>query len=229
MVLLNLETLTDSELQSIARQEDIDDWESLSREELLEEIESLYEDNEDPETSGTLNQKYLNTLNPGNSDFARLPGVEDIPKHYNKTYIHVTQKDDSWVYVFWNLSENEYKETQDDEGLSFAIRAVALAEDSKPELSYDIGITIHDKCWTVEMPWSGRTYVMKLVTKAADGTENVVCTSNTVHRPVSWLSTHRTAIEDPKGYALLVKPLISRDGVPVNCNEVKNIIYGENI
>lgn len=229
MVLLNLETLTDSELQSIASQEDIDDWESLSREELIEEIESIYEDAGDLETSGTLKQKYLNTLNPGNTDFGRLPGVSDIPKHYNKTYINLTQKDDSWVYVFWNLSENEYKQVEDVEGISFVIRAVALAENGKSELSYDIGITIHDKCWTVEMPWPGRTYVAKLVKINEDGSEEIVCTSNTVYRPISWLSTHRSAIEDPKGYTLLVKPLISRDGVPVNCNVVNNIIYGDNI
>ena len=79
------------------------------------------------------------------------------------------------------------------------------------------------------MPWPGRTYVAKLVKINEDGSEEIICTSNTVYRPISWLSTHRSAIEGPKGYTLLVKPLISRDGVPVNCNVVNNIIYGDNI
>jgi len=229
MVLINLETLTDSELQSIARQEEIDDWEDLSREELIEEIESIYEDEGDPDFSGTLTEKYLNTLSPVDKDLNRLPGVEEIPKHYNKTYIHLTQKDGSWAYVFWNLSENEYKQTQEVEGMRFIIRAVALAENRKSELSYDIEITIHDKCWTVEMPWPGRTYVMKLVLVDPDGTEHVVCTSNTVRRSVSWLSSHRNVLEQKEKYEVLAKPLISRDGSPVNCDEVKNIIYGEEV
>lgn len=226
MLLINLETLTESELRSIAKQEDIDDWESLSREEIIEELESIYEDNDTPDSSGTLSQKYINTLAPSSSDPRRLPGVEDIPRHYNKTYIHLTQKDVSWVYVFWNLSENDYRQTQETEGIRFLIRAVALEEPGKPELSYDIEITIHDKCWTVEMPWPGRTYVMNLIIVDGTGEEKVVCTSNTVRRSVSWISSHREAVSDIKGYELFIKPLISRDGNPVNCEEVKNIIYG---
>ncbi len=57
MVLINLETLTDSELQSIARQEEIDDWEDLDGEELIEESESIYEDEGDRDVSGTLTAK----------------------------------------------------------------------------------------------------------------------------------------------------------------------------
>ena len=71
MVLINIETLTDSELKSIACQEDIEDWESLSREELIDELESIYEDNDDSDFSGTLRQKYVSSLIPGKSDYSQ--------------------------------------------------------------------------------------------------------------------------------------------------------------
>jgi len=226
MVLINIGTLTDSELQTIARQEDIEDWESLSREELIEELENIYGDDEDYSRSGTLTQKYINALNPGKTDPGRLPGVQEIPRHYNKTYIHLTQKDASWAYVFWNLSDNEYRQTQEGELPRFVLRMTAVEEKSLPELSYDVEITIHDKCWTVEMPWAGRTYRIRLVLVDSSGEERVVCTSNTVRREQGWLESHSNIICKPDRYKVLAEPLISKEGTPVDCREVRNIIYG---
>jgi len=224
MVLINIETLTDSELKSIACQEDIEDWESLSREELIEELENIYEDGEDADYSGTLQQKYVSSLGPVNSDFSQLPGVEEIPKHYNKTYIHLTQKDAVWAYVFWNLSESLYREVEASDS-KLVLRIIAVPAGKLPRKSYDVEITIHDKCWTIELPWPGRTYFIKLLLVDSQGNETVLCSSNTVERTKSWLSEHKDAILDPGVYEVLVKPLISKEGTPVNCTEVNSIVY----
>lgn len=224
MVLINIETLTDSELKSIACQEDIEDWESLSREELIDELESIYEDNDDSDFSGTLRQKYVSSLIPGKSDYSQLPGVEEIPRHYNKTYIHLTQKDAVWAYVFWNLSESLYKEVEASDS-KLVLRIIAAPSGKLSRKSYDIEITIHDKCWTIELPWPGRTYFIKLLLVDSNGNETSLCSSNTVERTKSWLSEHKDAIMDPDLYEILVKPLISKEGTPVNCSEVNNIVY----
>ncbi len=224
MVLINIETLTDSELKSIACQEDIEDWESLSREELIEELESIYEDVEDADFSGTLQQKYVSSLAPVNSGFSQLPGVEEIPKHYNKTYIHLTQKDAVWAYVFWNLSENLYKEVEASDS-KLVLRIIAVPAGKLPRKSYDVEITIHDKCWTIELPWPGRSYFIKLLLVDNQGNETTLCSSNMVERTRSWLSDHKDAILDPDVYEVLVKPLISKEGAPVNCSEVNSIVY----
>ena len=42
MILINIESLSDNELRNIAQQEDLADWENLSREDLIEGLEELY-------------------------------------------------------------------------------------------------------------------------------------------------------------------------------------------
>ncbi|MCF0238745.1 MAG: DUF4912 domain-containing protein, partial [Sphaerochaetaceae bacterium] len=44
MVLINIDTLSDSELRYIAQQENLEDWETLSRENLIEELTEIYEE-----------------------------------------------------------------------------------------------------------------------------------------------------------------------------------------
>ena len=226
MLLINLEEFTDSELRQFALQEEIDDWSTLSRKELIEEIENAYEEKRNTVRSETFSHRFPDTHIADIDDSVKLPGVKPIPKHYNKTFIHLTQKDASWAYVFWNLSEKQYRETEEKNTKYFILRTIALKDKNNPQSHYDISITIHDKCWTVELPWPGRSYRMQLITKTSDKEEQILCQSNTVTREATWLNTDSQADFTPEQYEVLVKPLISRDGITVNCREVRNIICG---
>ena len=46
MVLINIGSLSENELRNIASQEDLEDWETLSRDELIDALEDLYDEDE---------------------------------------------------------------------------------------------------------------------------------------------------------------------------------------
>ena len=117
MVLINIESLSDNELRIIAQQEELEDWDSLSRQELIDELQDLYdEDNERTLDSdaGSSRRKFVNTLTDVQLDnVLSLPGVEALPDQYNETCIHLIMKDFNWAYVFWSLSAQQLKELED--------------------------------------------------------------------------------------------------------------------
>ena len=104
MILVNLEQLSTDELRNLSEQEKIEGFEELSREELIQELSEKYEEEYaayglDEDKKSDLNIKYVSSFTDytGNSEnITQLPGVEDLPEHYEETSIHLLSKNSDW-------------------------------------------------------------------------------------------------------------------------------------
>lgn len=227
MVLINIDTLSDSELRCIAQQEGVEDWEDLSREDLIDSIEEIYEDGNrlEPNHPSYTGHRYVKTLtNVDCQGSFGLPGVEELPAAYNETSIHAIAKDANWAYVFWSLSLQD--QTQIDEsGCTLALRTTVIANDDCPETSFDIDVLGSDMEWSLELPWPGRQYKAVLVMKdPSNGHEGILAESNIISVEECWLSKHPEALKDRNRFNVLVTPLVTKGGELINNRQVHEIL-----
>lgn len=227
MVLINIDTLSDSELRCIAQQEGVEDWEALSREDLIDSIEEIYEDENrfEPNHSSYTGHRYVKTLvNVDRQGSFGLPGVAELPTSYNETSIHAIAKDANWVYVFWSLSPQDQAQMEED-GCTLSIRTIVIAKDDYPETSFDIDVLGSDMEWSLELPWQGRQYKAVLVRKDhSNESERILAESNLVSIEESWLSKNPEALKERSRFNVLVTPLVTKGGELINNRQVHEIL-----
>lgn len=223
MVLLNIDTLSDSEIRYIAQQEDIEDWDTLSREDLIDCLKELYSDTEAPtDLTRSRDHKYFNTLASAQSDVSSLPGVSPVSDHYNETYFHVVDRDANWVYAFWEINENIMEEILQNHD-SLVIKVSADATKTEAEQSYEININVNDTNWNIELPWFGRTYSFTLIRRSASQ-DIVLCKSSKHYIQKYFFAEHPEELKNPNTYHILVSSMVSKDGHILNCQQVKEIV-----
>lgn len=217
MILINIESLSDNELRNIAQQEDLEDWETLTREELIEGLEDLYGEDEEgglDGNSGNSKKKYINTLTDVQSDnVLSLPGVERLPESYSDTSIHMILKDSDWAYVFWSLSPQQISELEES-GASLILRNTRLSAEGEPVAEYDIDVTLEDASWTVELPYHGFGYRVSLVAVSGDS-ETVICTSEKLVTSEGWFRAHPEELEDEKTFRTVFSSVIMKGGAVI--------------
>ena len=226
MVLINIGSLSENELRNIASQEELEDWETLSREELIDALEDLYDDDESTlkdDNSGSSRRKFVNTLTDVQlANDLSLPGTEPLPESYNETSIHMIMKDANWAYVFWSLSSQLAGEFEDG-GASLILRNVRMDSDAVEETSYDIEVSPSDDNWTIELPHLGYNYQVSLVLKKGEE-ERVLCKSETVSTTKSWLSTHPDELRDSTTYMTLLSSLVLKGGAVLENQQIQDLI-----
>ncbi len=224
MVLINIESLSLNELRYIAKQESLEDWESLGREELIEELEYLYDDEPTPEThSGSSKKKFVNTLTDVQPpDVLSLPGVEKLPDAYNETSIHLVMKDYNWAYVFWSLSAHEREELEAN-GCTLILRTHRINEQGEERAVYDIDVSITDNNWTVELPHLGYEYKASLVA-ICQGTESVICESSSIFTTKSYLMAHPDELKDDATFRRMFSSLVRKGGTVSSNRQIQNLV-----
>ena len=225
MILINIESLSDNELRNIAQQEDLEDWESLSREELIEGLEELYGEDDELLDGNSANskKKYVNTLTDVQSDnVLSLPGVERLPESYNDTSVHMVLKDPDWAFVFWSISPQQLSELEES-GAGLILRNTRLDGNDAPVAEYDIDITSADTSWTVELPYAGFRYRVSLVAVSGEK-ESVICTSNTLETSESWFATHADALEDGAVFRSVFSSLIMKGGTVIPNRQLLSLV-----
>lgn len=226
MILINIDSLSDNELRNIAQQEDLEDWESLTREELIEGLQDLYGEDEEggfDEASGNSTKKYLNTLTDVQSDnVLSLPGVERLPESYNDTSIHMILKDSDWAYVFWSLSPQQISELEEG-GSRLILRNTRLTQDGEPVAEYDIDVTSEDTSWTVELPYHGFRYRVSLVSVSGDS-ETVICTSHELETSEGWFCSHPEELEDEKTFRKIFSSVIMKGGAVIPNRQILSLV-----
>ena len=226
MVLINIESLSDNELRIIAEQEELEDWDSLSRQELIDELQDLYDEDNDrnlDKYSGSSRRKFVNTLTDVQSDnVLSLPGVENLPEQYNETCIHLIMKDFNWAYVFWSISSQQLKDLEDS-GSSLILRNTRLNEAGDEVAVYDIDVSFSDTSWTVELPYVGYTYKVSLVS-ICNGRESVICQSTSLTTEKSWLTSHPEELGDDVTFRTIFSSLIRKGGEVIMNGQVQALI-----
>lgn len=226
MILINIESLSDNELRNIAQQEDLEDWETLTRDELIEELEDLYGEDEEGGLDGSSvnsNKKYVNTLTDVQSDnVLSLPGVERLPESYSDTSIHMILKDSDWAYVFWSLSPQQVAELEES-GASLILRNTRLSQEGEPVAEYDIDVTLEDTSWTVELPYHGFRYRVSLVSVSGES-ETVICTSQGLETYESWFCEHPEELEDEKTFRAIFSSVIMKGGAVIPNRQLLSLV-----
>lgn len=218
MVLINIDALSDSEIRYIAQQEDLEDWESLSREELIEELEELYGD--DIHDKENYDPKFVKTIVSTSSDVLDLPGISPIPTTFSTSDIHFIAVDYDWAYAFWNIASQRQKELEDQNAkLSLRVNA----KNSEKEETYDFQVSLSDTNWTIELPWEGMNYSISLIANI-NGNEEVICTGNTIYREKPYLSQHKEVLSNPDRYKVLVSSMVSKEGSLIDSSAVARIV-----
>ncbi len=236
MVLINIEALSTTELQYIAQQEGMDNWDSLEREELIEALEELYEDQEEdiPVPGGNSQRinrrRYINTLTDfrgGAEIISNLPGVEALPSAYAETSIHVLLREPGWAYAYWNVSPLILEKLSDESetSLEFFLTVDILdgATGQKIE-SFDIEVAPEDREWNINIPSLQHSYITKLMCRSSVG-DNELCRSQAIEMSAPWWSTGSpTASIDNRMFELNFRPLISRSGVLIDNRSIADKI-----
>lgn len=220
MVLINIDQLSDAELKYIAKQERLEDWDSLDREDLIETLEELYDDDSIPAVDK--NKKFVKSLTDINSDVLQLPGVEPLPKSFNDNEIHFILSDSSWAYVFWGfdvITKNKIDELK----AEVFIKVTVLKDADHPQESYEIKVGNEDDSWNIELPWPGRIYKMTLIIRSSEGEEEIAF-SEYEETPMHWTDKNSDVLSDSEQFELLASSLISKDGSCVDCRNVRKIV-----
>ena len=219
MKLINITRLSDAELRYMAEQEDIEDADSLDRNELIESLEEIYE-NDSSELM--TDKKYVNSLTSKETDTEPLPGVRPLPEKFNENGIQTILKDSEWAYVIWRITT--YVKSKILEGEPKVIlEVVALKEKGKEEKSYQVEVGPDDTEWNIEFPWKDRSYVIHL--KAViDGELQTLATSAVDVIPGAYLEENPLLLKNPETYKIFSAPLVTNGGEYLDVNRVKDLL-----
>ncbi|MDT4762912.1 DUF4912 domain-containing protein [Sphaerochaeta sp. PS] len=224
MILINIDSLSTTELQYIAQQEGLENWQTLEREELIDELEETYGEQDDEITASWLKSKggrkrFCNALTDfrGNKqDVNGLPGVEDLPDVYAETSIHLLMRDPVWAYAYWSLSPaTKIQVFGEDEQLggSLFLRVFSLDLLTYEEKTFDIAVGVEDTQWNINLPAMGNSYKVTLCYKNKKGLEMALAESSEVSSyPSYWVNHYEEMAMDSKLFNIHFSSLVTKEG-----------------
>lgn len=185
-----LALLSDKELTVLAERMGIYIPEGLDRPFVLEEVLTALEDDSKEQVfshdgTGHVEEKKLS------GPIYSAPGPREdleIPERYNDTMINAMPRDPSWIYAYWDISERKRLSLLEDlEGWSLCLRVIELdGQGERKKDFFDIGVTLDDWKWYINVPQPGAAYRVDLCLKEADKMK-VLARSNEVRMPVHYL------------------------------------------
>ena len=226
MILVNIDSLSMSELRNIAQQEGILNIDKMDREEIISELRDKYADDDDEqnEIGSDSNMRYLS----GITDYREideyvpeLPGVEELPEVYPDTEIHLMLRSSSWAYCYWQLSQLESDRIADAGGSLFlAVRIVR----SGAEEYYDIPVSLSDNEWNIGIPYGDGSASVSLISEV-DCERKILASSGTIALIESYWLEHRCEMKESDSlYRLYLSLITTREGQLVENPVVQDIV-----
>ncbi|MEA4859659.1 hypothetical protein SDC9_77832 [bioreactor metagenome] len=223
MILINIDSLSTTELQYIAQQERLSNWQSLDREELIDALEEAFGEQDDELPSamkGKINRnRYCNALTDfrGNKQHINgLPGVEDLPESYLDTSIHLLLRDPQWAFAYWSLSPASNlmifgEDGQEKSNLFLRVQETNLS--TKGVRTFDISISLEDTQWNINLPNIGSSYVVDLCWRDKKGNEMSLAQSKSVETFPSYWQEHVDELAmDGDLFTMHFSSLVTREG-----------------
>ncbi len=223
MILINIDSLSTTELQYIAQQEGLQAWQSLDREELIDALEEAFGEQED-ETPSALKGKnarsrFCNSLTDfrGSEQVVNgLPGVEDLPQSYYDTSIHLLLRDPQWAYAYWSISPSSMQMIfgEDGQNQSSLFLRVQETEITTSEVkTFDISIGREDDQWNINLPSQGSSYIVDLCYRDKKGNEMSLAQSKQVETyPAYWESRMDELSNDRSLFLVHFSSLVTKEG-----------------
>ncbi len=223
MILINIDSLSTTELQYIAQQERLSNWQSLDREELIDALEEAFGEQDDELPSamkGKINRnRYCNALTDfrGNKQHINaLPGVEDLPESYLDTSIHLLLRDPQWAFAYWSLSPASNlmifgEDGQEKSSLFLRVQETNLV--TGEVRTFDISISLEDTQWNINLPNIGSSYVVDLCWRDKKGNEMSLAQSKSVDTFPSYWQEHVDELAiDGDLFTMHFSSLVTREG-----------------
>lgn len=231
MILIKIDALTTTELQYIAQQEGMENWESLERDELIEALEDLYDEQEfedRPDRDSKVNRnRFCNSLTDfrGKDDIQlELPGVEELPAVYAETSIHLLLRDPYWAYAFWSISPIDRSRIEEEGGIKDLLLRVSMRRSAADDEFFDISVGFDDTDWNINLPEMGCEYSVSLCKMDHEGGLEVLCESKTVRTPKCYWTDHLDQLrEEPALFKLYFSSLVTKGGIIVDNPTVQEI------
>ena len=168
-----LETLSFTDLLSLADKYGIDVPDNLNRSFLIGDLLEITE-----ELKKTTDSDMV--ISSGSA--AVLTGGK-LPETYNTTDIEAVLRNPAWAFVYWNISESDLHNLKKG-GFSLSLRVCSLAQkvDVKPEDTYDVQISFSDREQYILIP-SGKQFVRVELVSTIGNSCRILASSNIVEIP----------------------------------------------
>lgn len=229
MILIQIDSLSRNELDYIALQEGIEDFETLSREELISELKDIYEEEDDsvikPEI-GDVRKRFLSGLTNTRGvevKEEKLPGVEELPLTYADTAIHLLVKNATWLYCYWSVSPYDMAKIEERLGsVSFVLSG--CVKNGTREV-FEIPVNLDDSEWNIGVPHNGGECQVELVAVNKKGDREVVAVSEIIPLvSVYWLE-HKNEIKENDSLMRLYLSLVTnKEGKVVKVEPITEIV-----
>ena len=231
MVLVNLEQLSTDELRNLSEQEQIDGFDEMSREELIQELTDKYEEEYsayglEEDKKSELNMKYVSSFTDykdNSENVTQLPGVEDLPDHYEETSIHLLSKSSDWGYAFWSISTLDQEKIDEKSGVPLLVVTMTTKNGSRE--SYDIPIADEDHEWNIGFSHESKSILVSLCVDYPDGTRDTLAQSKQMDMSSSyWLSHPEKMKENDSLFKIYLSLITTKMGEVINNSLVKEIV-----
>ena len=215
-----LQRLSDDNLFELARRQGIRNPEELDKEELVDTVlEVLEEDRDERRSSNNLamrikEKKYDIVLDE--ELISQITEDFPLPERYNDTRIVLMLRDPSWAFTYWDLSPADFSKVQEVEGPGeLFLRVYSLPDGEITKKSYadffDIPLRIQDDSWYINLPVSGIRYCIDLMLKEY-GREVILCRSNIIQAPRADVTRELKEANTPFMDALYLSGMFSPSG-----------------
>ena len=231
MILIKIESLSRKELEYIAIQEGIQDASSLTRDELIETLKEIYEDDNQDETpfvQDSVQRKFVTWLTDyrgEGSEVTSLPGVEELPELYSGTSIHILTKNATWIYCYWSISPLDAEKFATEYPGYKILLNVRLSENGNVVDVYDIAVEESDVQWSINVNNTRGSAQVNLVLQDREGERHVIAESESIALVYSYWLENPEAVRENKDLIRRQLSLVTnREGVVLSCETVEGIV-----
>ncbi|MEN6363952.1 MAG: DUF4912 domain-containing protein [Rectinema sp.] len=202
-----LALLSDGELHILADRMGLNLPEGLERLFVLEEIlDALDEDSQErrlgQDGPGHVEEKKYSGAYPS---FA-IPAESSIPQRYNETMIRALPRDPSWVFAYWDISENKRAvlcPEDGDPGLFLRVSELSGAKDHQKRDYFDIPVSRDDCQWYINTPHPGARYRIDLCMHAS-AKAKVLAKSDEIRLPLQYMDANPDSLPQATRRLLLL-------------------------
>ncbi len=230
MVLIKIDSLSQKELEYIAGQEGIEDFDTLSRDELIEVLKDIYEDEDSdtPNVTGdNVNKRYVAGLSDYrgdvDEDVPSLPGVEKLPLLYPETNVHILSKNASWLYCYWSIAPSDLEQYDQKFGEYSLLLSVTVTGRDGVE-KYEIEIGREDSEWNINVPHTSGNVKVSLMLKKGEASYLLSESETLPLVDCYWLNNPVSIPSDESLFRRYLAPITNREGYLIPSEIVEEII-----
>ncbi|HKK64240.1 MAG TPA: DUF4912 domain-containing protein [Clostridia bacterium] len=228
-----LQSLSEEQLQCIAKREGIYNHNDTQREKLVDLIlEALEEDRDERELSNNsamrLEHKKYDILRDEEIDLLTQDEFP-LPDTYTDTRIVLLLRDPHWVYVYWDVNRTQLDALKGEPFFDGLFLRVYEFNGDTPEKSnindfFDIPIGEADRSWYINLNRTGNDYYVDLRCRVMHK-ERLMAASNAVHSPRGYFARNQKEFyNDPNTMMLMLSGLWNYEEGTVESQEIPHRI-----